>query len=500
MRFVAIIWKNIYRRKMRSLLTICGLGVAVATVVSLVGISESFQRHFIDLYTARNIDMVVQRYGVQAELSVSLPEELGDRIRKLPHVTCVIGGLTEEIALPEQGLPAVFVDGWPDSAPLFDEVKLIKGRRLHTGDFHKLIIGQSLADKTGKTVGDTFKVYGEPYEILGIFTSKNVFDGNAMVTMLGDLQQASNRPDQVTGFIVRTDLPKVPGRERSAGLARMKQQIEALEPGVAAERMEEFVRNVGPIRSAQALALVVSAIALRARRNRHAQYHGHVGLRTHSRNRHIAGRWLAKIASRSADSRRSAVAELRRSDRRLTGRQSDDRRLEPLADGIRLHRQRHRADGDRGGLPGGARGRRGQRDLSGDLGREFEPRRSAAAEVGADLFGRGLAGRSGQPLFRLRRLLAGLQQAQRSAAISSAVRKPRRRSTGNCGHQPSKAYCSKNAPAKPGKTNHLRFTTAPSTNPPIAKPAVWASSRRSMSHSRSSSSRRFWTASSSSDA
>ena len=59
MRFPAIIWKNIYRRKMRSLLTICGLAVAVATVVALVGISESFQRHFIDLYAKRNIDMVV---------------------------------------------------------------------------------------------------------------------------------------------------------------------------------------------------------------------------------------------------------------------------------------------------------------------------------------------------------------------------------------------------------------------------------------------------------
>lgn len=262
MRFPAIIWKNIYRRKMRSLLTICGLAVAVATVVSLVGISESFQRHFIDLYTARNIDMVVQRYGVHAELSISLPEELGAKIAKIPHVTSVIGGLMDEISLEDQDLPAVFLDGWADSSPLFNDVTYIKGRRLHTGDYHKLIIGQSLAGKTGKTLHDKLKIYGDQYEILGIFTSKNVFDDGSIVTMLPDMQQATNKPHQVTGFILRTDLPKAPTPERAAALNKIKRQIEALEPGVAADEMQDFVKNVGPIRSAQAVALVISAIAL----------------------------------------------------------------------------------------------------------------------------------------------------------------------------------------------------------------------------------------------
>jgi putative ABC transport system permease protein len=145
---------------------------------------------------------------------------------------------------------------------LFDEVTFSVGRRLHTGDFHKLIIGQSLAEKTGKKVHDTLKIYGDKYEILGIFRSNNVFDDGSMVTMLPDLQEALNRPHQVTGFIVRTDLPKVPSPERTAAINQIQKQIETLEPGVAAEEMHSFVKNVGPIRSAQALALVVSAIAL----------------------------------------------------------------------------------------------------------------------------------------------------------------------------------------------------------------------------------------------
>ncbi len=229
MRFVSIIWKNVYRRRTRSLLTICGLGVAVATVVSLVGISESFQRHFIDLYRDRGIDIVVQRYGANAELSISLPESLGNRIRRVPHVSEVIGGLMDEVPLDEQNLPAVFIDGWPNSSPLFNEVTYLKGHRLHTGDVHKLIIGQSLAAKTDKKIGDTLQVFGEPYQIVGIFTSENIFDDGSMVTLLPDMQEAQKKQGQVTGFIVRTDLPKDMGPERVAELTNIKKQIESLE-------------------------------------------------------------------------------------------------------------------------------------------------------------------------------------------------------------------------------------------------------------------------------
>jgi putative ABC transport system permease protein len=262
MRFVSVIWKNVYRRRMRSLLTVCGLGVAVATVVSLVGISESFQRHFMDLYLHRGIDIVVQRQGANAELSISLPEELGDRIRKVPHVAGVIGGLMDEISLDEQNLPAVFVDGWPNDSPLFDEKKFLQGRRLHTGDFHKLNMGQALAERTGKKVGDTLQIYGDSYTVVGIFSNSNVFDDSILVTLLPDMQAALNRPNQVTGFIVRTDLPKDISPERTAELALIKQRIEALDKGIAAEPTADFIQNVGPIRAARALAWVISAIAL----------------------------------------------------------------------------------------------------------------------------------------------------------------------------------------------------------------------------------------------
>ena len=92
MRRLTIAWKNLRRRPARSLLTITGLAVAVATVVSLVGVAESFESSFLALYTRRGGDLVVQRRGGTVQLSKGIPLTLGDRIRQLPNAGQVIGG------------------------------------------------------------------------------------------------------------------------------------------------------------------------------------------------------------------------------------------------------------------------------------------------------------------------------------------------------------------------------------------------------------------------
>ncbi len=63
MHFVTFIVKNLLRRPARSLLTIVGLAVAICAVVSLVGVATGFEQSFMEVYTQRGIDLVVQRGG-----------------------------------------------------------------------------------------------------------------------------------------------------------------------------------------------------------------------------------------------------------------------------------------------------------------------------------------------------------------------------------------------------------------------------------------------------
>ena len=60
MRFHTFVLKNVFRRRVRSALTVVGMAVAVGAVVALVGISNSSIRSFLAIYERQKIAIIVQ--------------------------------------------------------------------------------------------------------------------------------------------------------------------------------------------------------------------------------------------------------------------------------------------------------------------------------------------------------------------------------------------------------------------------------------------------------
>lgn len=266
MRFFAIVWKSVFRRKARSALTVMGLAVAVAAVVALVGISDSFSRQFKELYARRGVDLVVQRVGSKTEMNNGLPASMEEQIRKLPGVAEVTGGLMDVVSFPDQNIPNVIINGWAPGSPLFKELKIRPGgRMLQAGDRHKVLLGSVLAANLHANVGDKIPLYGEPVEVVGIFDSDQVYESGSIVALLSDIQKFMGRPGQVTGFMVRVAAAEDEGPDQKEALvAKVRKEIEGLDPShsVAAVPTEQFIDSVGPIRLSRAVAWVTSAIAL----------------------------------------------------------------------------------------------------------------------------------------------------------------------------------------------------------------------------------------------
>jgi putative ABC transport system permease protein len=256
MRRLTIAWKNLRRRPARSLLTITGLAVAVATVVSLVGIAESFESSFLALYTRRGGDLVVQRRGGTVQLSKGIPLTLGDRIRQLPNAGPVIGGLMDMVAFEERDLFMVIVNGWEPDCPVLDRVQVTAGRRLREGDQNCVMLGRILAANLGKNVGDVVDVYSQPFRVVGVFESFSVYENGAVFMLLDDLQRQMDRPGQVTGFIVQAK----PAGDRAAA-AELARHIEALDPQVAAVPCAEFVSSLSQMRVTRTMSWIIAAIA-----------------------------------------------------------------------------------------------------------------------------------------------------------------------------------------------------------------------------------------------
>ena len=261
MPFFAFIWRNLFRRPVRSGLTIVGLSVAVAAVVALVGISDGFSRQFQELYDNREIDIVVQKIGSSTELNNGLPVSMAESIKKLPHVKEVMAGLMDTWAFPEHDLNAVIINGWAADSSLFKDRTLLQGRFPTANDHNKVIIGEKLAATLGKKVGDKIHIYDTDMEIIGTFHHSSVFEDGSVAMLLPDLQGFMNRPNQVTGFVIRTDLPKDAPRRREQ-LDALGKTIEANGDEIAAMPATAFIESVGVIKLAKAVAWVTSAIAL----------------------------------------------------------------------------------------------------------------------------------------------------------------------------------------------------------------------------------------------
>lgn len=248
--------KNLSRRPARSTLTACGLAVAVAAVVALVGLSQSLESSFLDLYTRRGGDLVVQGRGGAVQLSKGIKLTFGDRMKQIPGVQEVIGSLMDMVAFEDKDLFMVLVNGWEPDCPVLDRVHLLTGRRLRIGDGRAVMLGRILAANLGKQAGDHVQLYGQEFEVVGVFESFSVYENGAVFMLLGELQRQMDRPGEVTGFIVNsTD-------KRPPAVAAIRRQIEAMDSQIAATPCAEFVSSLTQMKIARTMSWFTSAFAI----------------------------------------------------------------------------------------------------------------------------------------------------------------------------------------------------------------------------------------------
>ncbi len=257
MHFFTFILKNLLRRPARSLLTIVGLAVAICAVVSLVGVATGFEQSFMEVYTQRGIDLVVQRAGGSDNLNNTLPEQLLDRIAELPGVEQVMGGAVDLVSFQKYGIIGRLINGWPPDSPLLKRITVTSGRQLTAGDTRKAAIGRVLATNLKKKVGDTIDLFEEPFTIVGIYESPIVFENAGVVVLQEELQRLQHRPNEVAGFTVTAKRPI-----DDAGMENLRTRIEALQPGLEVKRSSDFVEHVPQVRISRAVAWLTSAIAL----------------------------------------------------------------------------------------------------------------------------------------------------------------------------------------------------------------------------------------------
>ena len=253
--FTGFAWKNLRRRRLRTLLTLVGITMGIGAFVALVGFSRAFEHEWMRLYTSSGTDIAVVETNF---MNTSLDESIGPRIGAVPDVAVAVPMIFNLLDLTPDVNALVY--GWRADSYELDSLTLLSGRRFRDGQ-PEVILGKNLADDLKKSPGDSLPIQGTNFTVTGVFHGGTALEEGAVIMPLDQLQMVSSMQGKVTAFHVR--LRPVPaGEAYDRYVKRAEAEIEAAVPGVHADPAADRAANNQLVALAHSVAWGTSSIAL----------------------------------------------------------------------------------------------------------------------------------------------------------------------------------------------------------------------------------------------
>lgn len=200
MNLFTIIIKNLWHQKVRTMLTILGVGTSIAAFVSFRGLTNNLEKSLQTTYKSRGTDLVVMEKSTLDIFSSTIDQSYLTQLKLIPHVQQVSPILFYFYAVqPKQYF---LITGWEPGCYLFDGLK-IDGVSLQ-GD-HDVLFGSIAARRLNKSKGDKVSIRGEEFRISGIFQSMNMLEDGTIIIPLNTLQKIKNTPGKITAINIRLD-------------------------------------------------------------------------------------------------------------------------------------------------------------------------------------------------------------------------------------------------------------------------------------------------------
>lgn len=253
--FAGFVWKNLKRRRLRTLLTLCGIGMAIGAFVGLVGFSRGFEQGWQSMYSSSGIDIAVIQ---QTFLNTSVDEAAGAQLKALPVVAEATPMIYNVMDLTPEVNALVY--GWKANSFEFQSLKVLSGGRFQDGQA-EVMLGDLLAEDLKKAVGDTLEIQGTPFKVVGIYHGGSGLEAGAVIMPLDQLQELSSMQGKVSTFHVRLR-PAPRGVSAEAYMKQAQAEIQAALPGLRAVPATERANNNQFVRMAQGSAWGTSLIAL----------------------------------------------------------------------------------------------------------------------------------------------------------------------------------------------------------------------------------------------
>jgi len=245
-----MVFRHLWRRKARSLLTMLGIGIGVAAVIALGAMAQGIVEGYAAFAGGSGADLLVTQ-AESYDLTLStVDEQVGERIAQLAGVRNVSGVMFNIVQM--EGIPYFIVGGYDPEEVAIQHFKIVEGQPL----MHEkqAILGRQAAENLHKSIGDTIKLYETPFRIVGIYETGQSFEDGGAVIPLSDAQLIFKKPRQVAFFEVQVRDP--------TQIDAVQTRIEQLFDEVSVSKAADVADDQAMVQSLWAMAWGISFIAI----------------------------------------------------------------------------------------------------------------------------------------------------------------------------------------------------------------------------------------------
>ncbi len=253
--FAGFAWRNVWRRRLRTALTLCGIGMGIGAFVALVGFSRSFEHAWLEMYESAGTDLAVVQ---KTFLNTSVDQSVEPTLKKIPQIQTAAPMVINMMAVTPEVNTLVY--GWQADTFEFSALNILSGRRFSNGK-QEAMLGELLAGSLNKKVGDTIDLQGSTFTVVGIFRSGSALEAGAIILPLDEMQSLSGMEGKVTAFHVKLT-PAPQGVTPDQWRQQAEDAVEKDLPGLRAVPAAERAANNQLVTLAHAAAWGTSLIAL----------------------------------------------------------------------------------------------------------------------------------------------------------------------------------------------------------------------------------------------
>ena len=248
-------FKNLFRRKGRTILTLLGISIGVAAIVALGAMAEGLRAGYTAMASGSQADLVLTQAGMMDITMGGVEETVADQLRAWPEVTDVDGMLMGNVQAEDA--PYFFIFGYAPQGFAIAHFRIVEGEGLAEvrGVRGKpLILGRGAAQSLGKEVGDALRITGGAFRIVGIYETGDAFEEGGAVIPLEEAQSLLLQPRRVSMFYIRL---RDPGDE-----ARLRARVERHFSDLILSTTSEFADRQMMIESMEIFAWAISGLAV----------------------------------------------------------------------------------------------------------------------------------------------------------------------------------------------------------------------------------------------